>query len=159
MQPADLQPIEERDDGLVYNAATGLLFTGIYKKLKSTGGVEEEQHYREGYKHGAYVNYGEDGRVTRRTEYRWGEVVRDQRFYPSGLPRFDKQMREGKAIGLTREWHANGQLHKILTLSPGLVANGQVLFYDEEGRVVRDDIYHHGKLFHRAVPYEEPVNK
>ncbi len=111
---------------------------GVKRTIFITGKVQNETTYVAGEASGPAVSYDEQGRITRRGEMRagkrHGEMVD---FWPeTGKPKRVVQYADGKAVGLSKEFYANGQVKRELPFLDNAM-HGEEKQYDADGTLAR----------------------
>jgi antitoxin component YwqK of YwqJK toxin-antitoxin module len=135
--------VEVRQDGKAYRQ--GILFTGIYTVHNKLGVLREEQAYSQGLKHGPYLLYGDQKNVRRRMDYADGQLLREREWYPNGQIKSDKAYEDGVPAGISRIWHENGRLQRLLHWEADRGLHGVYLEFDAEGNLLADYLTSHGK--------------
>jgi hypothetical protein len=141
--------VEFREDGFVYTAGTNQKYSGVYVATTNAGNVRSEQRYVDGVKHGPYTLRTAEHGLRRRTDYLWGEEVRDRKYYLNGQLMHDLTMRDGTPDGLVRMWHNTGTLKEIATVrrvGKGVRREGHRMTFDPDGKITADQIYRDHKL-------------
>ena len=124
----DLDGVEESEDWerVKYKYKD---YTGIIKKCLTNGQVKAFFYVKNGKEHGLQKQWhGEDGQLE-----------------------FERNYKDGKPDGLTREWYDNGQLRREKNYKDGKIVGLSRIWYGEDGQLADEVNYKDGKKdgFHR----------
>lgn len=143
------EDIQERD-GLFYRGGDAQPFTGMVRDLHESGKPRLEAQYQAGKLASSKVWY-ESGQQAEDVSAN-GEVWTIKRYDEKG--RLEEEtvatFRNGRKISeRSRLWHETGKL-RIEAGFEGGKLSGPLREYDENGVLVRDEIYDQGKLVKKA---------
>lgn len=129
-----------------------VLFTGtqklFYEENGDKGKLRAEKTYQEGLLMQS-ITYDRQGKVSKRLKnhYKEDELAKSIYFYPGGNKKSELVYgsSDGERTGSVKEWHQNGQFKFKMSLDSQNQYHGEMVLYDEEGNVVREEIYKAGE--------------
>jgi|GEM_PF-1035298 len=139
---ADL--VENPGDGLVYKKFRDVPFTGV---VMATADDPIQRSYKDGVKHGRWVEFDANGLVKTKSEFSEGQLQKkvgfengkettEERYeyYGSGKLYQKSNYREGESHGLQESYYANGQLYYKQNYKDGELHGLEEEYY-ENGQV------------------------
>ena len=141
-----LSELEFRDADGVERAfdKTGEPFSGAIQK-KNDEGLMITYFYRNGYKNGVAVAYGEDGHLELETTYRKGHKDGEEiSFFENGKPRLKQTFSQDVLNGEEVIFYNNGKAERVNNYVDGKL-DGQTTYFDREGNITKKETYKNGK--------------
>ncbi|AQQ73722.1 hypothetical protein [Kurlavirus BKC-1] len=124
---------------------SGSVLHGLFTKWDQYGNVLEEVEYRNGKKHGAFVQYNPSKNTVHLLEnYRNGELHGERKVYKDGSVRKMEMYKKGLKEGEKKIFFEDGKtIHKSLSFYRGK-KEGKCIKYDEEGNILKEVIWVRG---------------
>lgn len=138
--------LETREDGLTYAKGASTPYTGNFVRLGKTGVKLDELNYVDGKQHGPSFSYTKDGTLRRRTDFEHGIKLRKQVWYPNGQMKADEPWNGIAVFGICTYWFEDGRIRKQFNMSAEYKADGHVLEFAPDGKVLIDAICEKGVL-------------
>ena len=129
------------------------LFTGEQKLYRQNEGEKGALRNVRTYEKGLLLHaesYNEEGNISERieNEYENGELAVTTYFYPNGGKKSELvyASSNGERTGSVKEWHDNGQLKFKMSLDSLNRYHGEMVLYDRDGNIVKQEQYESGEL-------------
>ena len=137
--------LEKHADGLAYLKGQSVPYTG--QLITFTHGVTRQavENYVEGRPHGIWLRYWSNGTLKREQKWVHGSHVHQRQWFETGALKEEMEMKDGIAFGQVRLWWQDGRMRRVAFVEQGLSPHGHVLEYNEDGSVLVDAIFNHGK--------------
>lgn len=137
--------IEKKTDGLVYAKDHSGPYTG--EVVTFTQGISRQslEIYQDGKPHGNWQRYWSNGHLKREDKYVQGSLTHQRQWYEDGTLKGDAEMTNGIGHGRIRLWWPDGRLRRISLIGADLKPHGHLLEYAEDGSILTDAIFAHGK--------------
>tara|TARA_B100000886_G_scaffold330117_1_gene280229 strand:- start:252 stop:788 length:537 start_codon:yes stop_codon:yes gene_type:complete len=137
-----------------FKKSDSLPFTGVLKNFNESGSVSLRGSFKDGFQHGDFLTFHENGTISLKGQFKLGKQNGLwTEFYDDGSIHWKLKYFDGmKADGLFLMFHKNGKMKSKVTYKNNLPATNWI-YYNEEGKEERIDIYENGKFF-----YEKHLN-
>lgn len=148
--------ILKKPGGLSYAKGADSPYTG--EVVTFTQGINRQslEIYQDGKPHGIWQRYWSNGKLKREEKYDLGSMTRQRQWYEDGTPKGDAQMKDGVGFGKITLWWPDGRLRRTSLIGADLKPHGHVLEYAQDGSVLTDAIFAHGKYVSGKLR-EEPL--
>ena len=148
--------ILKKTDGLSYTKRSDSPYTG--EVVTFTQGLSRQslEIYQDGKPHGIWQRYWSNGKLKREEKYDHGSMTRQRQWYEDGTLKGDAQMKDGVGFGKIILWWPDGRLRRTSLIGADLKPHGHVLEYAQDGSVLTDAIFAHGKYVSGKLR-EEPL--
>lgn len=145
--------IEVGDDGLARLKSMTTPYSGQIVMRNKQWQIGYLASYQDGKLNGPEIRYFPDG-ITLMRWYDWvhGEKVRHRHFYENGHIQIDAMMKNGEAFGSHRTWAEDGLLRFDGNFAENLQWDGRVRDVNENGEVLWDAIFDHGRYVSGTYP-------
>ena len=147
--------VENPGDGLVYKKFLTMPFTGF---VMASEDDPVQRSYKDGVKHGEWVEFDANGLVTTKSEYSEGRIQKkvgfeDEKetteeryeYYENGQLWIRENYKDGKQHGLTELYYENGQLSIKGNFKDG-EQHGLLKYFSEDGSLQRSYKYENGEM-------------
>ncbi len=147
--------IGKRDDGLAYAVDAAEPFTGAVVTRDKEWRPRYFAYYYEGKLHGPETRWSDDGKTKRIFDYHFGELTRRREFYGNGKLKLDAMMKGEDAFGRHVRYDEQGKERFIGNFGEGLAWHGHIYDIDENGKVLWDAEFDHGRFLRGIYPESE----
>ena len=158
-ESASIQLIK-KEDGLAYAKDSGAPFSGEVVYFSTKLGRQAVETYQNGRPHGLWQRFWSNGKLKREERYELGSMVHERQWYEDGVLKRDSEMRNGAVVGRISLWWPDGRLRRTSLVGDNLRMHGHVLEYAEDGTILTDAIFDHGRYVSgkmRQDPVAKPV--
>lgn len=157
------------------NVVDGIKFVGEYVSYYSNGKILQKGKFVDGLKHSSWYDYNEDGSIEIIYVYRFGKVEEEHpqngvfdAYYPNDIKRSEYTYKNGKKHGPFKEYYQLGEwvteeetdnfgnaypvqrLYGTQVRREGKYKegelNGEVIYYEENGKIDKKEVYNSGEL-------------
>ena len=150
--------IKVAEDGLAYVEGGKEPFTGAVITRNKEWRPLYFAYYYEGKLHGPEMRWRPDGTLKRIFDYHHGEMNRRREYFENGNIDMDALMEGGESIGRHLRWFEDGRVRWQGSFKPGLQWHGPIKDYAEDGTVMWDAIFDHGRYISGIYPESEKQN-
>lgn len=144
--------VEKGGDGLFHASGRNEPYTGEVIRYGSGGRRAAEEHYQNGKPDGVWRTWWGNDTLKSELTHRDGAPVFRRLWHENGSRREETALQGDSPVGLWMIWHPNGRIKRQMFLEPGSKKHGQVLEYAEDGTLLWDALYEHGKYLSGKEP-------
>ena len=148
----------KKTDGLFYAAGADSPYTGQVVTFTKAGVRQSMENYLNGKAEGNWERYWPGGQLKREKRFQGGHQVLRQQWYENGALKEHVEMKDGIGYGKIRLWWPDGRLRRNVLVGDGLRPHGHVLEYAEDGSIIADAIFHHGKYVSGVIRKDKVAN-
>ncbi len=148
--------IVKKTDGLSYAKDADAPYTGEVVTFSQGISRVSLEIYQDGKPHGIWQRYWSNGKLKREEKYNLGSMSRQRQWYEDGTLKGDAEMKDGVGFGKITLWWPDGRLRRTSLIGADLKPHGHVLEYAQDGSVLTDAIFAHGKYVSGKLR-EEPL--
>lgn len=152
VNPKDITVAE---DGLAYASGESEPFTGAVVTRDKDWRPRYFAYYYEGKLHGPEMRWREDGTFRRIFDYHHGELNRRREYFENGNIDLDTLVEGGESIGRHLRWFDDGRVRWQGSFKSGLQWHGPIKDYAEDGTVLWDAEFDHGRYIRGIYPESE----
>lgn len=142
-------------DGLAYLQGEMQPYTGVVIGRNKKWQMKYFANYEKGKLHGAEMRWYEGGGMKKMLDYERGEKVRHREWFENGKREIDAMMKDGVAYGRHLKWFEDGRLRFSGNFVENLLWDGPVKDVDEDGKVMWDAVFKHGRYVSGVYPPSE----
>ncbi len=155
------EEISVAEDGLAYVMGDAEPFTGASVTRDKDWRPRYFAYYYEGKLHGPEMRWRDDGTLKRIFDYHHGEMNRRREYFENGnldmdaLVKWDSE--KGKEVGFGRHllWYEDGSVRWVGSFAAGEQWHGPIEDYAEDGTVLWDAEFDHGRFISGVYPESE----
>lgn len=139
------------ENGLAYAPGSATPYTGHVVYFTSAGTRQTVETWAAGQSHGPWTRYWSNGQPKSEDTHQQGSIIHRRQWYEDGTLKMDAEMKDGVGFGKIRMWWPDGRLRRSVLLGVDLQPHGNSLEYAQDGTIIADAIFHHGKYISGKV--------
>ena len=152
------EQISVAEDGLARVSGETEPFTGAVVTRNKDWRPLYFAYYYEGKMHGPEMRWREDGTLKRIFDYHHGELNRRREYFENGNIDLDALIEGGESIGRHLRWFEDGRVRWQGSFKPNLQWHGPIIDFAEDGTVMWDAEFDHGRYIRGIYPESEKQN-